>query len=447
MSKKPNILFTDDEKTFRNIMAKELTRMGYNVTSCDSGAETLKNMQERDFDVVILDMNMPAMNGIETLKRLKEMESTTEVIVLTGQGSIESAVQAIKLGAYDYLTKPCQLAELNALLQRALEKRQLNRENVHLRRLVKDTCETPVMIGSGIAMNAVYKMIDKAAPSDSIVLIQGESGTGKELVAQIIHQRSTRADKPFVVINCATLQETLLESELFGHVKGAFTGATELRMGLFEVADGGTLFLDEIGELAINTQAKLLRVVQSGEIRRVGDNKAINVDTRIIAATHRDLAGEVKNGKFREDLYFRLNVITLPLPPLRERREDIPVLINHFLDNFCKNKRKKTLLPEVMTVMTQYNWPGNVRELKNTIERLVIMTEEDSVSIEDLPENIRMASSTAAEGMEAILSGVEKKHILKVLHEKQGNKTLAAEALGISLKTLYNKLKAYNIDS
>ena len=447
MSKKPNILFTDDEKTFRNIMAKELTRMGYNVTSCDSGAETLKNMQERDFDVVILDMNMPAMNGIETLKRLKEMESTTEVIVLTGQGSIESAVQAIKLGAYDYLTKPCQLAELNALLQRALEKRQLNRENVHLRRLVKDTCETPVMIGSGIAMNAVYKMIDKAAPSDSIVLIQGESGTGKELVAQIIHQRSTRADKPFVVINCATLQETLLESELFGHVKGAFTGATELRMGLFEVADGGTLFLDEIGELAINTQAKLLRVVQSGEIRRVGDNKAINVDTRIIAATHRDLAGEVKNGKFREDLYFRLNVITLPLPPLRERREDIPVLINHFLDNFCKNKRKKTLLPEVMTVMTQYNWPGNVRELKNTIERLIVMTEEDSVSIEDLPENIRMASSTAAEGMEAILSGVEKKHILKVLHEKQGNKTLAAEALGISLKTLYNKLKAYNIDS
>ncbi|HLE86625.1 MAG TPA: sigma 54-interacting transcriptional regulator [Candidatus Brocadiaceae bacterium] len=207
------------------------------------------------------------------------------------------------------------------------------------------------------------------------------------------------------------------------------------------------LVLDEIGELAINTQAKLLRVVQSGEIRRVGDNKAINVDIRIITATHKDLAAEVKSGKFREDLYFRLNVITLPLPPLRERREDIPVLINHFLDNFCKNKWKKTLLPEVMTVMTQYNWPGNVRELKNTMERLIVMTEEDGVSIWDLPENIRMASSTAAEGTEVILSGVEKKHILKVLHEKQGNKTLAAEALGISLKTLYNKLKAYNIDS
>lgn len=427
-------------------MAKELTRMGYNVTSCGSGAEALEKMQERDFDVAILDMNMPAMDGIETLKKVKEMEPSTEVILLTGQGTIENAVQALKLGAYDYLTKPCQLSELYVLLEKALEKRQLNRENVHLKRLVKDACETPVMIGNGIAMNAVYKMIDKAAPSDSIVLIQGESGTGKELVAQMIHQRSTRADKPFVVINCATLQEALLESELFGHVKGAFTGATELRMGLFEVADGGTLFLDEIGELAVNTQAKLLRVVQSGEIRRVGDNKAINVDTRIIAATNRNLAGEVKNGKFREDLYFRLNVITLPLPPLRERREDIPVLINHFLDNFCKNKRKKTLLPEVMTVMTQYNWPGNVRELKNTIERLVVMTEGNSISIEDLPENIRGASSTAAEGTEVILSGVEKKHILKMLHEKQGNKTLAAEALGISLKTLYNKLKAYNID-
>ena len=446
MSKKPNILFTDDEKTFRNIMTKELTRMGYNVTGCGSGAETIEKMQEKDFDVVILDMNMPVMDGIETLKKVKEMESTTEVIVLTGQGTIENAVQATKLGAYDYLTKPCKLTELCVLLQKALEKRQLNRENVHLKRLVKDVCGTPVMVGNSIAMNAVYKMVDKVAASDAVVLIQGESGTGKELIAQMIHQRSIRANKPFVVINCATLQEALLESELFGHVKGAFTGAVESRIGLFEVADGGTLFLDEIGELAINTQAKLLRVFQSGEIRRVGDNKAVNVDTRIIAATHRDLAGEVKNGRFREDLYFRLNVITLSLPPLRDRLEDIPVLINYFLDNFCRNRQKKILLPEAMTAMTQYHWPGNVRELKNTIERLVVMTEGNSISIEDLPENIRLVSSTTAEGTEVILSGVEKKHILKVLHEKQGNKTLAAEALGISLKTLYNKLKVYHID-
>jgi DNA-binding NtrC family response regulator len=427
-------------------MTKELTRMGYNVTGCGSGAETIEKMQEKDFDVVILDMNMPVMDGIETMKRVKEMEPTTEVIVLTGQGTIENAVQATKLGAYDYLTKPCKLTELCVLLQKALEKRQLNRENVHLKRLVKDVCGTPVMVGNSIAMNAVYKMVDKVAASDAVVLIQGESGTGKELIAQMIHQRSIRANKPFVVINCATLQEALLESELFGHVKGAFTGAVESRIGLFEVAEGGTLFLDEIGELAINTQAKLLRVVQSGEIRRVGDNKAINVDTRIIAATHRELAGEVKNGKFREDLYFRLNVITLSLPPLRDRREDIPVLIDHFLDNFCKNRQKKILLPEVMTAMSQYYWPGNVRELKNTIERLVVMTEGSSISIEDLPKNIRGASSTTAEGTESVLSGIEKKHILKVLHEKQGNKTLAAEALGISLKTLYNKLKVYHID-
>jgi len=421
--------------------------MGYNVTGCGCGAETIEKMQEKDFDVVILDMNMPVMDGIETMKRVKEMEPTTEVIVLTGQGTIENAVQATKLGAYDYLTKPCKLTELCVLLQKALEKRQLNRENVHLKRLVKDVCGTPVMVGNSIAMNAVYKMVDKVAASDAVVLIQGESGTGKELIAQMIHQRSIRANKPFVVINCATLQEALLETELFGHVKGAFTGAVESRIGLFEVADGGTLFLDEIGELAINTQAKLLRVVQSGEIRRVGDNKAINVDTRIIAATHRDLAGEVKNGKFREDLYFRLNVITLSLPPLRDKREDIPVLIDHFLDNFCRNRQKKIIDPEVMTAMSQYHWPGNVRELKNTIERLVVMTEGDSISIEDLPENIRVVSSTTAEGTEVILSGVERKHILKVLHEKQGNKTLAAEALGISLKTLYNKLKAYHIDA
>jgi DNA-binding NtrC family response regulator len=446
MSKKPNILFTDDEKTFRNIMTKELTRMGYNVTGCGSGAETIEKMREKDFDVVILDMNMPVMDGIETMKRVKEMEPTTEVIVLTGQGTIENAVQATKLGAYDYLTKPCKLTELCVLLQKALEKRQLNRENVHLKRLVKDASGTPVMVGNSIAMKAVYKMVDKVAASDAVVLIHGESGTGKELIAQMIHQRSTRSNKPFVVINCATLQEALLESELFGHVKGAFTGAVESRIGLFEVADGGTLFLDEIGELAINTQAKLLRVVQSGEIRRVGDNKAINVDTRIIAATHRNLAGEVKNGKFREDLYFRLNVIALSLPPLRDRREDIPVLTDHFLGNLCKDRQKKILLPEAMTAMFQYHWPGNVRELKNTIERLVVMTEGNSISIEDLPENIRGASSTAAEGTEVILSGVEKKHILKVLHEKQGNKTLAAEALGISLKTLYNKLKVYHIE-
>ncbi|OQY97741.1 MAG: DNA-binding response regulator [Candidatus Brocadia sp. UTAMX2] len=448
MSKKPNLILTDDEDTFRNIMTKELSRMGYNVVSCASGAEALKNIEERDFDIVILDINMPVMNGIELLKKVKALDSTAEVIVLTGQGTIENAVQAIKLGAYDYVTKPCRLTELQILLQKALEKRQLNKENVHLKRLVKDAQKTPLLIGNGAAITAVHKMVEKIAASDAIVLLQGESGTGKELVAQSIHQHSPRANRPCVVVNCATLQETLLESELFGHVKGAFTGATELRVGLFEIADGGTIFLDEIGELSVNTQAKLLRVVQSGEIRRVGDNRIITVDTRIIAATNKNLAAEVKNGRFREDLYFRLNVITVSLPPLRERREDIPLLIDHFLRNFCRKREKKHVLPEALTAMTRYSWPGNVRELENTVERLVVLAEGEDISVDDLPENIRGISPfrNAAGCPEGTLSDVEKKHILRVLHEKQCNKTLAAEALGISLKTLYNKLKVYHID-
>ena len=449
MTKKSNILFADDEATFRTIMSNELTRMGYKVTCCPNGAEALKNIQERDFDIVLLDMNMPEMDGIETLKKIKEIETTTEVIILTGKGTIENAVRAIKLGAYDYLTKPCRLSELDALLQRALEKRQLRRENVHLKRLIKDDRESTVMIGNSDTMKSLYKTIEKVAPSDAVVLIQGESGTGKELVANTVHQQSKRTSMPFVVVNCATLQETLLESELFGHTRGAFTGATESRMGLFEAADGGTLFLDEIGELTVNTQAKLLRVIQSGETRRIGDNRVVTVDVRIIAATNKNLAAEAKKGSFRDDLYFRLNVIALLLPPLRERKEDIPMLIQYFLTYFCRNKQGKRLLPEALGAMMLYDWPGNVRELENTVERLVVLSEGDTISLEDLPENIRETSVRfdTTEKSGSMLSEVERRHIMKILQEKQGNKTVAAETLGISLKTLYNKLKYYRIDN
>lgn len=446
MNKKSNIIFTDDEDTFRNVMSNELNRMGYRVTCCAGGIETIKNMHERDFDAVILDIRMPDMDGIETLKKIKELEPTTEVIVLTGQGTIENAVLAIRLGAYDYLTKPCRLNKLDMLLQKAIEKRALNKENAHLRKLVREIRSDPFMVGDSMAMTTLYKTINKVAPSDTIVLIQGESGVGKELVAHTIHRRSARADKPFVVVNCATLQETLLESELFGHVKGAFTGATESRTGLFELADGGTLFMDEIGELTVSTQSKLLRVVQSGEIRRVGDNKIIMTDTRIIAATHKNLAMEVKHGKFREDLYFRLNVIPVFVPPLRERKEDIPAMIQYFLQKNSRNKQKKILLPDAMEMMTKYTWPGNVRELENAIERLVILAEGDCISIEDLPENIIgiPLHMNVTDGTEETLSEMEKTHILKILHEKQWNKTYTAKTLGISLKTLYNKLKAYH---
>ncbi|MEK7852887.1 MAG: sigma-54 dependent transcriptional regulator, partial [Planctomycetota bacterium] len=333
-------------------------------------------------------------------------------------------------------------------LHRALEKRQLRKENVYLKRLIKDDSASTVMIGNGEAIKSLYKTIDKVAPSDAVVLIQGESGTGKELVANTIHQHSKRASMPFVVINCATLQETLLESELFGHTKGAFTGATESRMGLFEAADGGTLFLDEIGELTVNTQAKLLRVIQSGETRRIGDNRVVTVDARIIAATNKNLAAEAKKGSFRDDLYFRLNVIALFLPPLRERKDDIPTLIRHFLTHFCRNKQEKHLLPEALEAMTLYDWPGNVRELENTVERMVVLSEGDTISLEDLPENIRGTSVRfdATEKSDSSLAGMERRHIMKILQEKQGNKTVAAETLGISLKTLYNKLKYYRID-
>ncbi|MDR4509794.1 MAG: sigma-54 dependent transcriptional regulator [Candidatus Brocadiaceae bacterium] len=448
MQKKINILFADDENTFRNIMTNELRRMGYHVTACASGGETLQNLKERDFDVIVLDMNMPVMDGLETLKRIRELEYTTEVIILTGQGSIENAVQAIKQGAYNYLTKPCRLHELDALLQKALEKRQLSRENVHLKRLIDDAKGTPVMIGNSASMHMTYKMVQKIAPADSNVLIQGETGTGKELIAQMIHQHSSRANRPFVVVNCATLQEALLESELFGHVKGAFTGATESKIGLFEIAEYGTLFLDEIGELSISTQAKLLRVIQSGEIRRVGDNRVITVDTRIIAATHKDLSTEVKEGRFREDLYFRLNVISLTLPPLRERQEDIPLFIDHFLKNFCLNKQEKKLLPEVRNLFMKYNWPGNVRELENTIERLVVLSDGDTITTKDLPDTFQgMLSDSNVVGEARVkLAEVERNHIVKVLKKTQWNKTITAEMLGISLKTLYNKLKTYDIE-
>ncbi|MGR3317282.1 MAG: sigma-54-dependent transcriptional regulator, partial [Candidatus Anammoxibacter sp.] len=363
MGKKIEILLADDEDTFRNIMSKELSRMGYTVTCVENGEKAVSAARENDFDVAILDIAMPVLNGEAVLKKIKEMDSTTEVLMLTGEGSIESAVESMKSGAYDYITKPCKLCELDLLLKKAYEKRLLSKENTNLKFMVEKLSPHTSFLGASRPMEDVFKLIEKVAQRDCHVLIQGESGTGKELVAKSIHEKSDRSVKPFVVINCAALPETLLESELFGHTKGSFTGANQARAGLFEVADESTLFLDEIGELPLNIQVKLLRVLQSGEIRRVGSNKNIFVNARIIAATNKNLTQEVANGNFREDLFFRINVVEIYVPPLRNRKDDIPALIDHFLTKNSYKGVTKKIDPKAVDVLMKHDWPGNVREL------------------------------------------------------------------------------------
>ncbi len=447
MINKRSILFVEDDKTFSKIMKKELSRMGYSVSCADRGESALVELKKHAFDMIILDIKMPGMGGLETLKEIKKTYSEIEVIMLTGRATIENVVESMKIGAYDYITKPCRLTELDILLKKAYDKRQLSRENVSLRRLTTYKGQGEVMLSRSKKMKPVFNLIDKVAATESTVLIQGESGTGKELVARDIHEKSKRSKYPFVAVNCAALQDTLLESELFGHVKGAFTGAHETRLGLFEVADRGTLFLDEVGELAIGIQAKLLRVLESGEIRRLGDSKAIFVDTRIITATNKNLASEVKKGNFREDLFFRLNIVSMSLPPLRERKEDIPLLVEHFLKMHKINTVEKKISSEVLECLTKYSWSGNIRELKNLIEHMVILTDGEKIDVCNLPEEIRGYVKGGVHRLDdnASLSNLEKQHIINTLSRLNGNKSRGAKALGISLKTLYNKLKAYDI--
>lgn len=445
MPKDLRILFVDDEKTYREVMKKELARMGYSVVGVGNGREALERLSQRDFDVVVLDIMLPGLNGVETLKRIKEEDYPVEVIMLTGQGTIETAVESMKTGAYDYITKPCKLSELETLINKAYEKKRLARENITLKRLVSRKTPQAVLLGKSSALMDVFKLVDKVSGADSTVLIQGESGTGKELVARSIHAKSRRAEKPFVVVNCAALQETLLESELFGHAKGAFTGAHEARMGLFEAADGGTLFLDEIGEMSPNIQGKFLRALQSGETRRVGENRVIEVDVRVVTATNKDLHQEVRENKFREDLFYRLNTITIDLPPLRERREDIPLLVEHFINLYKERGLGKRIDKKTMKMLTDYTWPGNVRELQNTIERMVILSDGDTIEDWTLPDYFYVTPFGGKLPEDIPLAELERRYIHHVLTEKKGNKTQAAQVLGISLKTLYNKLKEYKM--
>ncbi|MBZ0160803.1 MAG: sigma-54 dependent transcriptional regulator, partial [bacterium] len=379
-------LVVDDERPIRLLMEKELPRAGYTVTCVGSGEEALEQLRAREFDVVLLDLKMPGIGGMETLRRIRGSGTTAEIVILTGHPDVESAINAMKLGAYDYLTKPFKLSELEEVLRRAAERKRLRQENTALRRMVAQREPAPIMVGRSPAISSLLATVERIAPSEANILIQGESGTGKSLVAKAIHAASPRASGPFLVINCSGFQDPLLESELFGHEKGAFTGAVGVKQGLFEVADGGTLLLDEVGEMSPAMQAKLLQVLDTKELRRVGGTRVHRVDVRIVAATNKDLAQEVRTGRFREDLYYRLNVVSLTVPSLRERKEDVSLLIEHFLRQFrVTGQKAKIVSPEAIPSLVDYPWPGNVRELANTIERLLILSSGDVIGLEDLP--------------------------------------------------------------
>jgi DNA-binding NtrC family response regulator len=450
------ILFVDDEKSLQEFMRSELPRLGHEVTVCPDGRTALKTLEKTTFDAAILDLRMPGMTGIEVLEQLKQISPATEALVMTGHASMETAIEAMRLGAFDYITKPCKLAEIEAVLRKVAEKRELQHKNLALQSRVKAAEGPTVLVGDSPAMAGVHRMIATVAPTESTVMILGETGTGKELVARTLYQQSKRADMPFVPVNCGALSENLVESELFGHRKGAFTGADRDHKGLFEVANGGTLFLDEVGELNKNIQVKLLRFLESGEIRRVGETEPFRTDVRILCATNRDLRTMIKDDEFREDLYFRVNTFEIRLPPLRERRQDIPSLARHLLGRAARRPVEQVanlLSGEAIDILLEHEWPGNVREMANVMEHAFILSGGQLITPEHLPHHIRPSSSRPATlALAAAPSGgaaptegrtlreVELEHVLCVLEKHDGNKPAAAAELGISLKTLYNKL-------
>ena len=442
------VLVADDERPIRFLMEKELPRAGCIVTQAASGEDALERLRDEEFDVVLLDLKMPGMGGMEALRRIRESGAGAEVVVLTGHPDVTTAIEAMKLGAYDYLTKPFKLAEVEVVLRRAAERRRLTRENAALRRMVTQETGLPLVLGQSPPMRAVLRTVERIAASGANILIEGESGTGKGLVAQIIHQQSPRAQGPFLTINCSGFQDQLLESELFGHEKGAFTGAATLKQGLFEVADRGTLFLDEVAEMSPAMQAKLLQVLDSREFRRVGGTRLHRADVRIVAATNKPMLKEVEAGRFREDRYYRLNVVDLAIPPLRERRDDIPLLVEHFLARFqASHGTRKAISPEVVRALMEYAWPGNVRELANIVERMVILTPGEVIGIEQLPLTIRAphpAAPVAASGPVS-LAEMERLQVTSVLRQTGGKKMQAARLLGIDIKTLNKKIKDYGI--
>jgi two-component system response regulator AtoC len=439
------ILVVDDEEPLRRLLKKELARKGYEVEAASDGAEGLRLLREREFDLILLDVVMPGMDGLSLMQKLKEDESAPPIIVLTGKATVETAVLAMKNGAYDYLTKPYKLDELAIVIDRAAEYGKLTVKNKLLEQELVRQESSFEFIGKGAGLRETFTLIQKVAPTDSPIFIQGESGTGKELAANAVWHFSKRNECPLIALNCASLSENLIESELFGHEKGSFTSAYQMKRGLVEVADKGTLFLDEIGEMPISLQAKLLRFLDSGEFRRVGGNKALRVDVRVIAATNKDLQAGIKAGTFREDLFYRLNVINIVIPPLRERKADIDELAKYFLKKYAKKLAKTVngFTAEALELLSGYRWPGNVRELENVIERAVIVADSDTIGAQDL--SISSYAAVAEMKVNPSLEEMEKDYILRVLKEAGGNQSRASQLLGIDRKTLYLKLKKYEI--
>jgi DNA-binding NtrC family response regulator len=448
------LLVVDDEVELMRALCDSLREEGYEPTGLPGPGGALDALRDGEFDLLLTDLMMPGTDGIELLRKALEVDPQLVGIIMTGQGTIQTAVEAMKAGAFDYILKPFRMQNILPVLDRAMEVRRLRVENVRLRRFVERLTfesERYRLVGQTPAMRKVVSMIEKVAGTDATVLVRGLSGTGKELVARAVHGNSPRRDRPLVTVNCATLQEHLLESELFGHEKGAFTGADRAKPGLFEVAEGGTLFVDEVAEMAPALQAKLLRVLEDGHYRRVGSTQERHADVRVVAATNKPLEDEVKAARFRDDLYFRLNVITIGLPPLRERREDVPLLVEHLLRSRPVGKTVFSVEPDAMRVLIEYDWPGNVRELANVLERAQILAEGATITVDDLPESLVHAPRSGTGGAAAAAAGpddlerIERQHVEDVLKRQGWNKVQAAKSLGVSRRSLYRLIEKYGI--
>ncbi len=444
------VLIVDDDEALRGLLARELTRSGHRVAQAASGAECLSRIREEEPDVALLDLMLPDEPGIEVLRRLRADRPSVEVVVLTAHGTIDTALAAMKLGAYDYLRKPCHLQELEITLARAHERRRLGEQNARLKDVLSGR-ELPELVGSGQAFEELRRLVAKVAASDSTALIRGETGTGKELIARSIHHLSARRDEPFVVVDCAALHENLLQSELFGHEQGAFTGASRRKHGLFEAADGGTVFLDEVADVSPAVQAALLRVLESSTFRHLGGTREVRVDVRLVAATNHALERLMEEGKFRRDLYFRLSAIHLEIPPLRQRRHDIPVLVEHFVSQHnARYGTRKRISPAAAKVLAAYSWPGNVRQLRHVVERSAVLADSDVIEPADLPAEVHLGEADlgldAGPGPGIRLAEIERRHIARVLREVRGHRARAALLLGISERNLYRKIREYQLE-